>query len=439
MRRSDLKGLGIKPDFQIDTTPGKGNARSAWRLLEGELESTLSPVERDVLDIAETVYLADRHIERDHGAGYVRDIGFAIPLREPERFDENSLVRLTRELATDRITYRLIRRSPRKDEEETEAGEAPVNRDVVCLISGGVDSFGGTIEACESGLKPILVSHYTSDSGPADAVGEAIRQQYGKDICQIMIGNLKVRGGTLKNLEVEKSMRLRSLLYLSLGAVTASHLDIKELWMSENGIMTPGVPFSPSRVGPYTTRTTHPVFVRRFSQWFSEVTGHRIEIKNPLAFSTKAEIVKSIDARDLSPPLKRTVSCSRRQYAVRRGSGHCGYCVPCIIRRTAFLVAGLAEFDDPKGYLEDCFDVEQLPQEGKVDMVDLTSFALDFRDLEPRDLVFRYVDLLSLGDLGEIKETVRTLKRFSKEVLFTLKKNLDSASQEVLGISLNQG
>lgn len=435
LSREDLRKSPIGPDIRIDTTPRKGNAKSAWRFMERELGSQLTDMEKDILDVAQTIYLADRHVERGQGAKALRTIRLLIPLREPERFNPDSLAGLTRELASDLLSFEFVKRRKGGDKWEETDYELPTERDVVCLISGGIDSFGGAIEACEAGLKPILVTHYTSDSRPANAVGEALRQRYDSQMPHVMIGNLKVSGGSLSKLDVEDSMRLRSLLYLSLGAVAASNTGISNLWMSENGILTPGIPFSLSRVGPYTTRTTHPRLVGAFTDWFTELTDHELEISNPLAFVTKAEIIRNIGKRSLTSCLGSTVSCYRRQTAMRHGRGHCGYCVPCIVRRVSFMAAEMEGNDDPKGYLRDCFDLDSIPQAGKVDMVDMTSFAGDFRNLDDNRLVFKYVDLMNLPDTASLERTIDTLKRFSSELLSTLKRNATTGTQRVLGLS----
>lgn len=434
LRDVDRRRLDMKSCLPIDTTPEKGNARSAWRILETKLGVRLSSIEKDILDFAQTVYLADRHVQRGSGAEALRTIKIYLPMREPDEVDCRSMITLTRHLVSDAISFEILQRSSEEEKDWRLVNEPPTNRNVVSLISGGVDSFGGTIEACEEGFRPIMVSHYTSEAGPAKAVGMAISRQYGGDAPHILIGSLKVGGGTLSDFKVEISMRLRSLLYVSLGAVVSSRLNISQLWMSENGIMTPGIPFSTARVGPYTTRTTHPRFVEQFAEWFSKTTGSKIEIMNPLAFSTKAEIVKNIERRGLSSDLGSTVSCFRRQLAKRHGSGHCGYCVPCIIRRTAFLAAGMEKWDDPAGYFLDCFDFSQLPEDGKADMADLASFATDFRNMTAAKLLFRYIDLLNLGSDEKVEKTIKTLQRFSDEFVTVLEKNAKPNLRKILEI-----
>ncbi len=226
-------------------------------------------------------------------------------------------------------------------------------------------------------------------------------------------------------------MRLRSFLYLTLAATVATALDAKEIWMSENGIMTPGIPFSPSRIGPYSTRTTHPIFVDEFSRWYSGLAKYQVNVHNPFEYSTKSEIIRKINNRGFASDLRKTVSCFRRQFAMRKGASHCGYCVPCLVRRVSFIFPNLEADDTPDGYIADFLDFDKVPQNGKSDLVDLASFSMDFDQLSPGNLGLKYVDLYGLRDTDRIKKTIETLRRFGHEFLDVLqthgKPNLKSA------------
>ncbi len=385
------------------------------------------------MDVGGAIYLADRNIPRGSGAGALRLIRILIPLRDPDRFDSVSLTRLLRELVSDRVIFRFVRSSASEEREpEPEMEDVPEN--TTCLISGGVDSLGGAVRAINEGLAPLLVSHYTSESLPAREVADALNVYSGDTLRHALIGTLAVRGQRITELQPDTSMRLRSFLYLSLAGVVSSRLGIRRLWMTENGILTPGIPFSPSRVGPYTTRTTHPEFVDNYGTWFTGVTGHSLQIRNPHAFSTKAEILLDIRDQGVADVLRSTVSCFRRQYALRQGVGHCGYCVPCMIRRTAFIYCDMEGYDDPRGYLANLFDVEELPPSGKVDLVDMVSFCRDFLSLPENQLRFRHVDLLNLGTETAISDSIDTLRRFANEFLGVLSARGSNRLKELAGL-----
>ncbi len=430
---AQVRNAGFSYELRIDTDPSTGNAKSAWRLLESESGFLLSEVQKDILDIASCLYVADRHSQRESGSDAVRDLRVLIGLRRPDKFDPTELSRLLRNLSLDRISFTIEKRKRDKKGDSRDRSE-PVERDVVCLLSGGVDSFGGAIEACEKNRNPILLSHYTSDANPQLQLMHSLDAHYQRQLPGILVGNLQTAGRGLAGRPVESSMRLRSFLYLALASTVATAVHAKEIWMSENGIMTPGIPFSPSRVGPYTTRTTHPVFVEEFSGWYSRLLGQPLTVYNPFAYSTKSEIIRRVSDAGFAEDLRGTVSCFRRQYAVRHGSNHCGYCVPCLIRRVSFLSAGMDSYDDPSGYLTDCFDLDAIPQGGLADVADLALFSTNFDQMPEDALRFNYVELYDLREGTRIERTIETLKRFAHEFLDVLSRQAKPNLKAALGI-----
>jgi 7-cyano-7-deazaguanine synthase in queuosine biosynthesis len=418
----------------IDTSVNGGNARSAWRLLEGELMMQIPDSARDVLDLAEAVYIADRCTERtDKGTSSLRVIRITVPLRRPELFREAELSELMRCLSLDSVSFNIVKR--KREKNPNTPSSQSYDNDLVCLVSGGVDSFGGLVDACKNDMDPVAISHYTSDSTIPSRVVESTRSNYDVSIPHMKIGTLTNKGGSLSSLDKEPSMRLRSFLYLSLGAATAMTLDIDKIVMAENGIMSPGIPFSPARIGPFTTRTAHPVYMKAFQDWFSRVGQCHIRISNPFEYRTKAEVLSLIEKEHMELTLGKTSSCFKLQWARRKGKGHCGYCVPCIIRRSAFLTQGIEDSDDSRGYFHDCYNFDGLPESGKVDMMDLTTFARNMSQGSQASLVLRYVDLLDLQDDQRIEKTIKTLKRFSNELIDVLSANAAEGTKRILGVT----
>jgi hypothetical protein len=391
-------------------------------------------VQRDVLDLASSVYLADRHIPRERGVDAGRNVAISIALREPDSFDPAALSSLLNYLAADSVSFRIHHRTERDTGAEAQSSPGRADQDVVCLLSGGADSFGGAIDACESGLSPAIIGHYTSDSTHQSKLADAIQRHYKRNMARCFVGSLQTPGGGLAKNPADPSMRLRSFLYLSLATTIAASSGIDEVRMSENGIMTPGIPFAPSRVGPYTTRTTHPVFVENFCKWYGSLADGPVQVLNPFAYMTKSEILTQIDARGFGKKLRETVSCFRRQYAMRWHSDHCGVCVPCLLRRAAFIHSGLEAYDARKGYVADFLDLDNLPEIGRVDLFDVAAFSTDFSEMSDNDLTFKYVELLRLVDPDRIAKTVQTLRRFSREFLEVLQDRAAANLKVALGI-----
>jgi len=108
------------------------------------------------------------------------------------------------------------------------------------------------------------------------------------------------------------------------------------------------------RLGALSTRTTHPFYIARWNEALG-VLGIDGRIENPFFAQTKGEMVRgcanSALLRRLAPI---SLSCSSPSKGRWQGLGtqHCGYCLPCLIRR-ASLVTGLAPDPDPTTYTVD--------------------------------------------------------------------------------------
>ena len=100
------------------------------------------------------------------------------------------------------------------------------------------------------------------------------------------------------------------------------------------------------RTGSLSTRTTHPYFLRLIQDTLDDV-GLRINLNNPYEAATKGEmLVGCADQGLLSNLAGASTSCGRYS---RTGFRHCGRCVPCQVRRGAYLAWGHSD-DTEKGY-----------------------------------------------------------------------------------------
>ncbi len=113
------------------------------------------------------------------------------------------------------------------------------------------------------------------------------------------------------------------------------------------------MPLDPLRLGSLSTRTTHPFYMARFNELLS-LLGMKVTLSNPYGFRTKGEMVSGcLDPDFIASEARNTMSCSSPAKARWQGATpmHCGFCVPCLIRR-ASLVAGLGA-DDTDYHLAD--------------------------------------------------------------------------------------
>jgi hypothetical protein len=109
------------------------------------------------------------------------------------------------------------------------------------------------------------------------------------------------------------------------------------LQVPENGLIALNVPLDPLRLGSLSTRTTHPFYLARWNELLS-ILGIDGRIENPYWDKTKGEMIAECGNRTLLTSLvPLSLSCSSPTKGRWQGHGtqHCGYCLPCLIRRAA--------------------------------------------------------------------------------------------------------
>jgi hypothetical protein len=107
------------------------------------------------------------------------------------------------------------------------------------------------------------------------------------------------------------------------------------------------VPLGPGRLGSLSTKTTHPVYMQGIQSIWDAV-GIHATLSFPFLGKTKGEILTECANQEmLANLIGDSTSCGKYQ---RNNLTHCGECVPCMVRRAAFLTAGLPDTTQ-KGYL----------------------------------------------------------------------------------------
>lgn len=302
----------------------------------------------DFCSIAMAVAAVDESVSRANTAdGWTRVLNVEIQLNEPLIWLsqipllEKTLRFLTGDFWT--ITF-------------ASGGEPPpssknaITSDVNCvsLLSGGVDSLVGAIDLCHSGEKPIFVSKLVrGDKAFQTEVAKALVS----DDCHVQwsFNSRATSGG-------ENSTRGRSLIFFAYAALVASSIysnreDDEEIpiYVPENGFISLNLPLTPLRLGTLSTKTTHPVYLRGLQEIWNTV-GIRAVLTSPFGyqFKTKGEMLEGcLDKTLLSKLIGRSTSCGR--YGVYNLT-HCGRCVPCLVRRGAFLKSGIRDSTEVSSY-----------------------------------------------------------------------------------------
>lgn len=220
--------------------------------------------------------------------------------------------------------------------------------DSVVLFSGGLDSFVGAVDRLEDGGRVALVAHYAEGTSSAAQDGAYAAVQAAKDYLKRTTFHKFYVSPPLKlTMLREETMRSRSFLFLALGLLVCSAYGKRvPLTVAENGFISLNVPLTPSREGSLSTRTTHPHFIRLFGELARSV-GLENELRLPYQFETKGEMLDKCKNKNLlRKSFGTTMSCAHPAAARWTGGNtknHCGYCVPCLVRRAALLKVGLNE------------------------------------------------------------------------------------------------
>jgi len=211
---------------------------------------------------------------------------------------------------------------------------ARFDADCVCLLSGGMDSLVGAIDLTSLGKKPLLVSQLVR--GNKEDQHHFARRLGGSD--RHLLWNINVQS----TVDHELSTRARSIVFYGFAAMAASTLsDIQPVYVHvpENGFISLNVPLSPGRMGSLSTKTTHPVFLKRLQDLWNGL-GMGALLHSPYKHLTKGEVLLACNDKQLMEQLMpRTTSCGK----YGRLNEQCGRCLPCLVRRAAFFRAGMRD------------------------------------------------------------------------------------------------
>ena len=303
-----------------------------------------SEIAIDWLILAVAVHVADtstcRRLSPDR---WTRQITLNVPVSDVEKWTEFSthLQRTLKFLTGDhwRIEF-TDRPSGLEILNKPTEGQDLKDFDCVTLFSGGLDSLIGTIDLLKNGNRPVLVSHYwDGESAAAQKVLlQKLQEAFGKESFASVRARIGIRRTDLPTAGSENTQRARSFLFYSMATIVVNALsDVTEALIPENGLIALNVPLDPLRLGSLSTRTAHPHFLEQIAN-LSAFMGLGVGFRNPYEFKTKGQMVKGCSDKDLLQRLAPlSMSCSSPAKVRWAGSSpmHCGYCVPCLIRRAA--------------------------------------------------------------------------------------------------------
>lgn len=377
-----------------------------------QLGIRLSEQVMDFLTIALAVTAADTFVSRkDASDGWTRELKIQLPLHAPERWQplKNDIQSALHFLSGDMWYLDFKSGGYPPPTPKRQPDNLSIRRlresDIVCLLSGGLDSTIGAIDLLSNGRFPLLVSHiYQGDRKHQDEVFHALKKKPPR-----FEANADPRFSNIR----EISMRTRSIIFLALGAVgtyavqVANNENSVDLVVPENGFISLNAPLTNRRIGTHSTRTTHPHFIHRIQKLFDD-TEISCRIVNPYQFKTKGEMVKECKNKNLLCSIvDKTVSCS----VWKRKNKQCGVCVPCIVRRAALYSNGIHE--NSKTYLNNLTDSAVRNNENKRDH--LYAFLIALRKFK-QNAGPRVIETGPLYEYGEIKDFQKVYDRGLHEI-----------------------
>ncbi|MCA1386066.1 MULTISPECIES: Qat anti-phage system QueC-like protein QatC [unclassified Bradyrhizobium] len=320
---------------------GADDRGSAGAAVRNEIRrERLAPARRawDLLSIAMSIMAADAAgLRTESPDGWTREFELEIAVAEPAFW--NGLAGLLADalafLTTDRWQFHFIAggRTPVPPERIVRPPE-----NAVVLLSGGLDSLSGAIDLGADGDRLVAISKIVR--------GDAEKQLHFASLIGGGLKHFQLNDNAVVPGVEDTSQRARSIIFLAFGVLVATALkpyrpggDLP-LYICENGFIAVNPPLTGSRIGSLSTRTAHPYFLAQF-QSILNAANLGVRIRTPYAAKTKGEMLKECEDQPLLRRLAASsTSCGRFQ---RYNYHHCGRCVPCQVRRAAFLAWGRAD------------------------------------------------------------------------------------------------
>ncbi len=333
--------------FSTYSNPRRENVGYFGSTLTRDIQRAgLRPSEKiwDFNTIALSVAAADNSLTRkDSADGWTRQIDLTVHLCNPSVWEpakqefEKTLRFLTGDFWSLTFKDGGVSLPAQPDREFNLFESTDFDEDCVCLLSGGVDSLAGAIDLVTEGRSPIFVSQVVR--GDADT-----QRTYAERICPESHHFQWNHNIHLPDDESEGSTRGRSIIFFAFAALAASAIEQSDssadIYVPENGFISLNIPLNSGRMGSFSTKTTHPVYLKGIQSIWNEV-GINLNLIMPYQFKTKGEVLAECKNQQLLKELVfQSVSCGKyRVYKMQ----HCGRCVPCLVRRAAFQRWGEAD------------------------------------------------------------------------------------------------
>ncbi|MDO8653486.1 MAG: Qat anti-phage system QueC-like protein QatC [Undibacterium sp.] len=313
--------------FESGNSPNVGRIAHGWPVELRRAKYAPSTNIWDFVLFSLAVCAADLAcLRRGSADGWTRKIELSVTLNEPAKWlsHTESIQGMLRILTGDFWIMKFLPGGPIPPQGTREL----CDRDCVSLLSGGLDSLIGGIDLHSQNRAPIFVSQLAHEDSARQRTyatelgGGEWHQQWSHKIGF--------------NGPHEPSTRARSMAFYGFAVLASSLIQSTEvdIFVPENGFISLNPPLLPGRMASLSTRTTHPLFMSMLQNLLTAI-GINVRLQMPYRFKTKGEMLKECGNQTLlSKYASDSTSCGRFRTYNRT---HCGRCVPCMIRKAAFM------------------------------------------------------------------------------------------------------
>ncbi|MFN5540022.1 MAG: hypothetical protein ACK481_08210 [Candidatus Melainabacteria bacterium] len=321
----------------------------------------------DLLAIAIYVYIADRRTYRGNlystfDPNWNQELEFYVPVSKPSFWKQRKIRELLEEMFHFAIGHSYKFNFVKDEVNSKQLFIEDIHQDQVeqlqcdciSLFSGGLDSLASTLDLLiENKKKPLLLAHETA--GKLKTYRNNIFRELNQNFNELKKWELKIQSKRLEEEpkgKQESSQRSRSILYACLGLGFAKCLNIKEVYLSDNGIVTFNLPSTESNKSTQLTRSTNPKLIELINSLSTQMWKDKApQLENLLLWKTKADVVQKIIDYGYKKLVSQTTSCVDTQFNSYE-KPFCGECSQCFERRFA---VELCSIDEIKKYKFDIF------------------------------------------------------------------------------------
>lgn len=298
-----------------------------------------NPLINDLVNLAREIYIQDILTRNNIND---RSLFVTVAVSDVTKWNKQKslLTKLIKFMSHDNLNLNFTTETTHSFYIQQEIEFAKPNFDAVTLLSGGLDSLCGVNYNLEHNIKSIYCSYKLNkfESKSLNTITKYLKEKH------------KTAHFTFSNINIKKvvnTQRTRSFLFLSLACACADLYHIKNVNLYENGIMS----LNPGLKSRTPTRTTHPNTIKMINELLDNLNVD-IKINHPFLFLTKGEMINNI-SDEFKNLIKHTNTCgmSRQNKKLVIRTGHCGSCVPCLLRKISLSAydneAYDAEYDIP--------------------------------------------------------------------------------------------